>query len=360
MHFQIFLIAIGSITFCSAQKAGSLVGILPNESKSPARQIHASQILNSINRPNIETLQISQTINEEPEKAALAAPQRSRADSLQSNSLFLSSSDEDSSHPSPEPYSFSYGFSDEENGSEVSREESQDASGNIIGFYLIRDIEGRSRRVDYTAGPDGFRAKIRSNEEGLANKDSADADFEVEEVPRERQNQIAQRFKSTTSDKASRVPILFSTNQKQSPIQENSSAALAGIDRAAGPAAASSALNAPFHQLQEENVNFEDRGFRLQNSHFKSSPLETIPSRHSQNDDRDQFINSKLKTQPLFPTINLKQTFSSSPSTNLASIPSTSSVGSTHSSFFQHQSNDVSLPSIEQSQENIVQQQSDE
>lgn len=70
---------------------------------------------------------------QEPEKAALAAPQRSRADSLQSNSLFLSSSDEDSSHPSPEPYSFSYGFSDEENGSEVSREESQDASGNIIG-----------------------------------------------------------------------------------------------------------------------------------------------------------------------------------------------------------------------------------
>ena len=27
----------------------------------------------------------------------------------------------------------------------------------ILGFYMIRDLEGRLRRVDYTAGPEGFK-----------------------------------------------------------------------------------------------------------------------------------------------------------------------------------------------------------
>nr|XP_046913271.1 translation initiation factor IF-2-like [Dermatophagoides farinae] len=109
--------------------------------------------------------------------AAVAAPVRDR--------------DDDNQHPAPEPYSFSYAVNDEESGAQLTREERQDAGGNIVGFYHIMDAEGRRRRVDYTAGPDGFKATISSNEEGLINRDSADAAFSVEEVPEERQNSVA-------------------------------------------------------------------------------------------------------------------------------------------------------------------------
>lgn len=63
----------------------------------------------------------------------------------------------------------------------MAREESQDAAGNIVGFYTMMDRDGRLRRVDYTAGPEGFKAQIKSNEEGLTSKDSADATFEISE-----------------------------------------------------------------------------------------------------------------------------------------------------------------------------------
>lgn len=75
--------------------------------------------------------------------AAVAAPVRDR--------------DDDNQHPAPEPYSFSYAVNDEESGAQLTREERQDAGGNIVGFYHIMDAEGRRRRVDYTAGPDGFK-----------------------------------------------------------------------------------------------------------------------------------------------------------------------------------------------------------
>lgn len=71
-------------------------------------------------------------------------------------------------------------MNDEQSGAALTREESQDANGNVVGFYHITDADGRLRRVDYTAGPDGFKANIRSNEEGLTSRDSADAHFEVE------------------------------------------------------------------------------------------------------------------------------------------------------------------------------------
>lgn len=48
------------------------------------------------------------------------------------------------------------------------------------GFYHILDAEGRVRRVDYTAGPEGFKATIQSNEEGLVSGESADARFNVD------------------------------------------------------------------------------------------------------------------------------------------------------------------------------------
>lgn len=38
-------------------------------------------------------------------------------------------------HPAPEPYSFSYAVNDPETGSELAREESQDAAGNVVGMF---------------------------------------------------------------------------------------------------------------------------------------------------------------------------------------------------------------------------------
>lgn len=46
--------------------------------------------------------------------------------------------DEEEHNPAPEPYQFSYSVNDEESGSQLSREESQDAAGNIVGKYCAR------------------------------------------------------------------------------------------------------------------------------------------------------------------------------------------------------------------------------
>ncbi|OTF80078.1 cuticular protein-like protein, partial [Euroglyphus maynei] len=104
--------------------------------------------------------------------------------------------DDGGPHPAPEPYSFSFAVNDEESGAQLTREERQDAGGNIVGFYHILDAEGRRRRVDYTAGPEGFKATISSNEEGLVNRNSADADFTVEEVSEDRQNAVAAAYQA--------------------------------------------------------------------------------------------------------------------------------------------------------------------
>lgn len=94
-------------------------------------------------------------------------------------------------HPAPEPYSFSYSVNDDESGAALTREESQDANGNVVGFYHITDADGRLRRVDYTAGPEGFKAKIQSNEEGLLARDSADAIFDVQAPTAQQQAAVA-------------------------------------------------------------------------------------------------------------------------------------------------------------------------
>jgi hypothetical protein len=107
-----------------------------------------------------------------PARAALAAPVRSAP--------VRSAPVVEEAHPAPEPYSFSYAVKDEESGVNLSREESQDAAGNIVGFYHMLDAEGRVRRVDYTAGPEGFKANIQSNEEGLVTGESADARFNID------------------------------------------------------------------------------------------------------------------------------------------------------------------------------------
>ncbi|XP_076318863.1 uncharacterized protein LOC143229883 [Tachypleus tridentatus] len=72
----------------------------------------------------------------------------------------------------PTPYSFSYaapalgGFS--------ARQESGDGYGRVRGSYKLSGADGRQRKVQYTAGPEGFRAHIYTNEPGTKSENPAD------------------------------------------------------------------------------------------------------------------------------------------------------------------------------------------
>ncbi|XP_076371776.1 uncharacterized protein LOC143257244 [Tachypleus tridentatus] len=63
------------------------------------------------------------------------------------------------------PFNFMYNAA--ETGGASSRSETGDESGNVKGSYSVEDPDGRRRKVDYTAGTDGFKAKIHSNEPGV-------------------------------------------------------------------------------------------------------------------------------------------------------------------------------------------------
>uniref|UniRef100_A0A6G1SNH4 Adult-specific rigid cuticular protein 15.5 n=1 Tax=Aceria tosichella TaxID=561515 RepID=A0A6G1SNH4_9ACAR len=86
---------------------------------------------------------------------------------------------EEEANPRPEPYNFQYAFNsgDAATSGSSTREEQQDASGRVTGFYTLKGEDGRDRRVDYVADASGFRATISTNELGTANKDSADGKF---------------------------------------------------------------------------------------------------------------------------------------------------------------------------------------
>ena len=72
----------------------------------------------------------------------------------------------------------------------------------LLGFYHITDADGRLRRVDYTAGPEGFRATIQSNEEGLAARDSADAVFNVQAPSAQQQAAAASQAQAAASQRS--------------------------------------------------------------------------------------------------------------------------------------------------------------
>lgn len=71
-------------------------------------------------------------------------------------------------------YAFSYDIVDEY-GAANGRQEKGDAQGNKVGSYVIQDIDGRARRVDYVADAYGFRATIGTNEPGTATSSLGDA-----------------------------------------------------------------------------------------------------------------------------------------------------------------------------------------
>ncbi|GFS75054.1 adult-specific rigid cuticular protein 15.7 [Nephila pilipes] len=76
----------------------------------------------------------------------------------------------------PIPYSFNYLAEGDEatNG----HQETGDGNGNVQGSYTITHQDGTSRVVEYTAGPDGFKAVVRTNEPGTDNSNPADVVFE--------------------------------------------------------------------------------------------------------------------------------------------------------------------------------------
>ncbi|GFS64825.1 cuticle protein 16.8 [Trichonephila clavipes] len=84
----------------------------------------------------------------------------------------------------PSPYDFGYEFGDGQ-GMVQYRRESADANGEVKGSYGYTDSNGLYRNVEYTAGADGYKAVIRSNEPGLSNQNTADATFFVELPPPE-------------------------------------------------------------------------------------------------------------------------------------------------------------------------------
>ncbi|GIY00525.1 uncharacterized protein CEXT_789631 [Caerostris extrusa] len=76
----------------------------------------------------------------------------------------------------PIPYSFNY-LSEAEDGSS-SHQETGDGAGNVQGSYTLLGLDGLKRVVEYTAGSDGFKAIVRTNEPGTDNSSPANVVFE--------------------------------------------------------------------------------------------------------------------------------------------------------------------------------------
>jgi len=79
--------------------------------------------------------------------------------------------------PAAEPYSFAY-TSPNEDGTSSSREETSDANRRVVGSYTIQGADGQSRRVEYVADENGFRANVITNEIGTESQNSADVQFQ--------------------------------------------------------------------------------------------------------------------------------------------------------------------------------------
>ncbi|GIY59895.1 uncharacterized protein CDAR_95701 [Caerostris darwini] len=80
------------------------------------------------------------------------------------------------------PYSYGFQFGDGRGMSQY-RQESADGTGAVKGSYGYVDPFGVTRNVEYSAGVDGYKAFIKSNEPGLSNHISADAIYQVRPPP---------------------------------------------------------------------------------------------------------------------------------------------------------------------------------
>ncbi|UYV75092.1 hypothetical protein LAZ67_12002444 [Cordylochernes scorpioides] len=78
-----------------------------------------------------------------------------------------------------QPYNFEYNIpvGDHNGFGHISRQESKDESGRVVGSYTINDPDGRQRIVNYIADESGFRASIQTNEPGTKSESPADANI---------------------------------------------------------------------------------------------------------------------------------------------------------------------------------------
>lgn len=70
---------------------------------------------------------------------------------------------------------FNFGYNEDHATGGTFRREQGDALGGRVGSYGLRDVDGRTRIVNYVADAAGFRANIQTNEPGVEPKDSAAA-----------------------------------------------------------------------------------------------------------------------------------------------------------------------------------------
>ncbi|XP_023225202.1 cuticle protein 16.8-like [Centruroides sculpturatus] len=75
----------------------------------------------------------------------------------------------------PKPYEFDYIA--EAIGGVSTRKETADGSGRVVGFYTIKEDDGRSRVVEYEADAGGFRAVVKTNEPGVGNESPASVEL---------------------------------------------------------------------------------------------------------------------------------------------------------------------------------------
>ncbi|GBM98088.1 Cuticle protein 16.8 [Araneus ventricosus] len=71
----------------------------------------------------------------------------------------------------PQPYKFGYSVKDHHG--EQHREESGNGAGSVVGNYGFTDDRGIARQVNYVADHAGFRAQVKTNEPGTANRNPA-------------------------------------------------------------------------------------------------------------------------------------------------------------------------------------------
>lgn len=77
----------------------------------------------------------------------------------------------------PSPYSFNIASQDE-NGTQVVRQESGDEAGRVTGTYTYQDpISGLFRVVSYTADENGFNVRVETNEPGTKTSNPANAEI---------------------------------------------------------------------------------------------------------------------------------------------------------------------------------------
>ncbi|XP_054152862.1 uncharacterized protein LOC128951640 [Oppia nitens] len=186
--------------------------------------------------------------------------------------------------PLPEPYKFSYSVDDPDTGASSSREESQDANGEIVGFYNIKDADGRTRRVDYTAGKDGFKATIKSNEEGLNSRAPADVNIELSGQPSERIASYAPNNRPNTPSGISLRPLAPAAAPVayQRVVAAAPPAAAAPVAYQRVVAAPPAAVAAPVAQASDDSQRYETESI------FDSQPSESsapVTQQHITDDD---------------------------------------------------------------------------